>query len=140
MYLLHFLICLNLTVLCVVYRVMKRSPVEGRSARKSAIASVAIVTSYVIFYTPSWLSGIAFLLHYRFGVPVLESFSMNRRWFIIAMVTLLKMLNTLADPLIYVLRIPEVRKNTRIVYLSCVTENNLHVERDTRETLYLVFL
>ena len=89
---------------------MKRSPGEGRSARKSAIVILAIVTTYVIFYTPSWLSGIAFILHYRFNVLVLESVSMNQRSFIVTLVTLLKMLNALADPLIYVFRIPEVRE------------------------------
>ena len=110
------IISLNMTVLCVVYRLMKRSPGEGRSARKSAIVIVAIVISYVIFYTPSWLSGIAFLLHYRYDVPVLEPFSINQRWFITALVALLKMMNTLADPLIYVLRIHEVRK----AYKGCI--------------------
>ena len=58
--------CLNLIVLCSIYSLMKRSPGEERSARKSAIVILAIVTTYVIFYTPSWLSGIAFILHYRF--------------------------------------------------------------------------
>ena len=110
------IISLNMAVLCVVYRLMKRSPGEGRSARKSAIVIVAIVISYVIFYTPSWLSGIAFLLHYRFDVPVLKPFSINQRWFITALVALLKMMNTLADPLIYVLRIHEVRK----AYKGCI--------------------
>ena len=105
--------CLNLTVLCSIYRLMKRSPGEGRSARKSAIVILAIVATYVLFYTPSWLSGIAFILHYRLNVLVLESVSMSQRSFIVALVSLLKMLNTLADPLIYVIRIPEVRKTCK---------------------------
>ena len=118
------IICLNLPVFCAVYSLMKRSPGEGRSARKSAIVIVAIVASYVIFYTPSWLSGIAFLLHYRFDVPVLESYSMNQRQFITALVTLLKMLNTLVDPLIYVFRIPEVRKTYKNCILRLRNRNN----------------
>ena len=126
------IICLNLPVLCAVYRLMKRRPGEGRSARKSAIVIVAIVTSYVIFYTPSWLSGIAFLLHYCLDLPVLESYSMNQRQFITALVTLLKMLNTLVDPLIYVFRIQEIRKT----YKNCILKllNRKHPECGTRYT------
>ena len=46
--------CLNLAVLRSICNLMRRRPSEGRIARKSVIFILAIVATYIIFYTPKW--------------------------------------------------------------------------------------
>ena len=116
---------LNLAVLRSIYSLMKRSPSEGRSARKSAIVILAIEATYVIFYTPRWVHGLVVILHYNFGILILNSLSVTQGHFITAVVSLFKMLNALADPLIYVFRIPEIRQTYKnLVFKICRREKS----------------
>ena len=114
------IIGLNLKTLRSVYKLLKRSPQEGQSLEKSAITILAIVVTYVLFYLPTWIVGILFVLHFRFQVLVLQSLTISQRSFVIAIFSQLKILNSLSDPLIYAFRISVIRKHyTKLLRLKC---------------------
>ena len=130
------IIGLNLKTLRSVYKLLKRSPQEGQSLKKSAITILAIVVTYVLFYLPTWIVGILFVLHFRFRVLVLQSLTISQRSFLIAIFSQLKILNSLSDPLIYAFRISVIRKHyTKLLRLKCWKLNYVSdVERNTDRT------
>lgn len=101
--------CLNLIVLRSVRLLLKRNRREGESLKRATVTILAIVVTYALFYLPSWVIGILFLLYYRFDIPILTSLTASQRRFIVVIFTNLKILNTVSDPIIYVMRISKIR-------------------------------
>ena len=115
------IIFLNVASLRAVYRSFERNPREGKSAKKSTITIVAMVTTYIIFYLPNWIFGFLFTLQYRSHIVVLPTLTMNQRLFVAAFLSNLKILNAITDPVIYVLRIDVIRETyiKLIMKLKC---------------------
>ena len=115
------IIYLNVASLKAVYRSFSLNPREGKSTKKSTITIVAMVTTYIIFYLPNWVLGILFILQYRSQIVVLPSLTRNQRLFLVAFISSLKVLNTISDPIIYVLRIDVIRETYKklILKLKC---------------------
>ena len=128
------IICLNVAVLKTVYHSLKSNPREGKSSKKSTITIVAMVTTYIIFYLPNWILGIIFIFHYKSQILILASLTMYQRRFLISLLSNLKILNTVSDPLIYVLRINVIREIYKKILLKlkcCGHHQNTDVGRLT---------
>ena len=123
------IIYLNIALLKTVYRSLKSNPREGKGIKKSTVTIITMVSTYIIFYLPSWVVGIIFVLHNKYKVLILASLTMHQRLFLVTCLSNLKILNTIADPVIYVLRINVIQdtyKKLVIKYLCCrqVTNTN----------------
>ena len=128
------IICLNVAVLKTVYHSLKSNPREGKSSKKSTITIVAMVTTYIIFYLPNWILGIIFIFHYKSQILILASLTMYQRRFLISLLSNMKILNTVSDPLIYVLRINVIRETYKKILLKlkcCGHHQNTDVGRLT---------
>ena len=132
------IIYLNIASLKAVYRSLQRNPRAGIGAKKSTITIIAMVSTYLIFYLPNWIGGIIFVLHYKYQVLILASLTMAQRRFLITCLSNLKILNTVSDPVIYVLRIDVIRDayNKLTMKIKCCEHihdtnvNNLEMTSD----------
>ena len=120
------IIYLNIASLKTVYRSLQSNPRDGRGKQKSTITIIAMVSTYIIFYLPNWIGGIIFVLHYKYQVLILASLTMAQRRFLVTCLSNLKILNTVSDPVIYVLRIHAIRNTYKklIIKIKCCEHNH----------------
>ena len=137
------IIYLNIALLKAVYRSLKSNPREGKGIKKSTITIITMVSTYIIFYLPSWVVGIIFVLHNKYKVLILASLTMHQRLFLVTCLSNLKILNTIADPVIYVLRINVIQdtyKKLVIKYVCCGQVTNTNTDSlkltSTRGNIY----
>ena len=131
---LSVIIYLNVASLKAVYRSLQRNPRKGKGTKKSTITIIAMVSTYIVFYLPSWIVGIIFIFHYKSQILILDSLTMNQRRFLIACISNMKILNTVSDPVIYVLRINVIRDTYKklIMKLKCCEQiQNTDVDKMT---------
>ena len=128
---LSVIIYLNVASLKAVYRSLQRNPRKGKGTKKSTITIIAMVSTYIVFYLPSWIVGIIFILQYKSQILFLDSLTMNQRRFLIACISNMKIVS---DPVIYVLRINVIRDTYKklIMKLKCCEQiHNTDVDKMT---------
>ena len=104
------IVYLNVVSLKAVHRSLRNKAHNGKSTKKSTITIVAMVTTYVIFYLPNWILGIFFILQHQSVIVFLPSLAPDQRIFLITCLSNLKLMNTISDPVIYVVRINAIRE------------------------------
>ena len=113
---------LNVVSLKAVHRSLRNKAHEGKSTKKSTITIVAMITTYIIFYLPNWILGILFLLQHQSIIDFLPSLAPDQRIFLITCLSNLKIMNTISDPVIYVVRINAIRET----YMRLIRKLKFH--------------
>ena len=119
------IVYLNVDSLRAVCRSLRGKAREAKGTKKSTITIVAMVTTYFIFYLPNWIVGILFELEFKSKISILPVMTMGQMVFVNVFLSSLKVMNTIADPVIYVVRINRIRetyKRLRMKLKCCSQE------------------
>ena len=100
---------LNIKTLRMIYLLIQRTPGKTKSSTKSSITIFTIITTYIIFYVPGWVFGIMQVLIFRYKLDILSTLTHSQIVFIQDLCAQFKVLNSIADPVVYAVRISAIR-------------------------------
>ena len=115
------IVYLNVVSLMAVHHSLRTKAHGGKGIKKSTITIAAMITTYIIFYLPNLIYGVLSLLQYESIISFLPSVTPDRTKFLVTCLSNLHIMNTIADPVVYVVRIDVIRDTYKrlIMKLKC---------------------